>query len=176
MHIVTARANFRVPRRVALFSRRPMSPGKTSTRHCVGLRGFRKANSLAKLLAKHRGRRNRKQLPPYTSHQILKWAKSHHERTGQWPLNRSGSIPEAPGETWMAVDMALRTGNEGCLVALPCRSCLPAKNGSEIGAGVRRFRSSKYWGGLTPFVFVPAPGLHRKVERSLSRTAIHGSL
>ncbi|HEX5034101.1 MAG TPA: hypothetical protein VFW62_06440, partial [bacterium] len=31
-----------------------------------GLRGLHRGQSLAKLLAKHRGKRNRKALPPYT--------------------------------------------------------------------------------------------------------------
>jgi len=78
-----------------------------------GLRGLRRGNSLPKLLAKYRGRRNRKQLPRYTIHQVLKWAKDHHTRRGRWPLSSSGPIASAPGETWLAVDMALRHGQRG---------------------------------------------------------------
>jgi hypothetical protein len=36
-----------------------------------GLRGLRPGSSLARLLAQHRGKRNRKQLPRYTIRQIL---------------------------------------------------------------------------------------------------------
>jgi hypothetical protein len=32
--------------------------------------------------------------------QILAWADAHRERTGEWPNKQSGSIPEAPGDTW----------------------------------------------------------------------------
>jgi hypothetical protein len=34
----------------------------------------------------------------------------HHARTGNWPRRESGSIPEAPGDSWCAVDAALRAG------------------------------------------------------------------
>jgi hypothetical protein len=78
-----------------------------------GLRGLRPGGSLARLLAKHRGRRNRKALPKFTIPQILKWADAHHHRTGMWPRNKDGPITGASGETWMAVDMALRNGIRG---------------------------------------------------------------
>lgn len=57
--------------------------------------------------------RNRKRLPTLTEQAILAWADAWHERTGQWPHGRSGPIPEAPGETWTAVNMALRDGLRG---------------------------------------------------------------
>jgi hypothetical protein len=79
----------------------------------LGYRGLRPGNSLAKLLAKHRGRRNRKALPPYTIDQILKWADAHRARTGRWPRRGSGPIREASGETWYAVEMALSHGQRG---------------------------------------------------------------
>lgn len=47
-----------------------------------GLRGFRGGSSLARLLAKHRSRRNRKQLPPYTIGKILGWAAQHESVHG----------------------------------------------------------------------------------------------
>jgi hypothetical protein len=62
-----------------------------------GLRGLHRGQSLARLLAKHRGRRNRKALPKYSIRQILAWADAHKARTGQWPTKSSGPIPEAPG-------------------------------------------------------------------------------
>ena len=79
----------------------------------VGLRGLHRGQSLARLLAKHRGKRNRKALPKYTIAQILRWADAHHARIGSWPHNRSGPITGAPGETWLAADMALRNGIRG---------------------------------------------------------------
>lgn len=79
----------------------------------LGLRGLRPGGSLARLLAKHRGKRNRKQLPKYTVKQILGWADAHHERLGRWPHNSDGQIPDSNGETWYAVDVALRAGQRG---------------------------------------------------------------
>jgi hypothetical protein len=78
-----------------------------------GLRGLRPGNSLAKLLAERRGKRNRKQLPKYALQRILKWADAFHRRTGKWPITSSGPIKDAPGETWLAVDIALRKGQRG---------------------------------------------------------------
>jgi hypothetical protein len=77
--------------------------------------------SLARLLAEHRGVRNRKGLPRYTVKQILAWADAHRSRTGKWPQLTSGPIPETPGETWAAVATALRNGQRG----LPGGSSLP---------------------------------------------------
>jgi superfamily II DNA or RNA helicase len=93
------------------------APGETWQRIdgalSVGLRGFPGGSSLAKLLARERGRRNRKGLPPLTHPQILRWADAHMERTGEWPRGRSGEIYGAPGETWLAVDSALAEGLRG---------------------------------------------------------------
>lgn len=86
----------------------------------VGARGLGGGGSLAQLLAERRGVRNRKRLPPLTEEQILSWADGHHNQTGTWPIRTSGPIPEAPGETWMAADMALRKGLRG----LPAGSSL----------------------------------------------------
>src|SRR5262245_25765063 len=78
-----------------------------------GARGLPGGSSLARLLAEHRSTRNRKQLPPLTLEQILVWADAHYARTGTWPTAKSGPIVDAPGETWLAVDMALRMGRRG---------------------------------------------------------------
>ncbi|HKI36246.1 MAG TPA: hypothetical protein VKA46_30595 [Gemmataceae bacterium] len=67
-------------------------------------------SSLARLLAEHRGVRNKQNLPHLFEEQILAWADAWYGRTGQWPNADSGPVPEAPGETWMAVDTALRAG------------------------------------------------------------------
>src|SRR5258708_39572075 len=47
-----------------------------------GTRGLPGGSSIAKLLAIHRGKRNRKQLPPLTQEQILQWADQHFQRAG----------------------------------------------------------------------------------------------
>jgi hypothetical protein len=68
---------------------------------------------LRKLLSDRRGVRNRKRLPNLSEEQILSWADAHHARTGTWPTRESGPILEAPGETWAAVDSALRNRLRG---------------------------------------------------------------
>jgi hypothetical protein len=45
--------------------------------------------------------------------QILAWADEHRMRTGAWPLLRCGPITGTAGETWAAVDAALRQGHRG---------------------------------------------------------------
>ena len=69
--------------------------------------------SLAQLLAKRRGVRNRKALPRLRLNKILAWADAHHARTGQWPREKSGPVEAAPGETWAGVNAALREGLRG---------------------------------------------------------------
>ncbi|MDB5307355.1 MAG: hypothetical protein JWO38_1557 [Gemmataceae bacterium] len=78
-----------------------------------GSRGFPGKDSLARFLARHRGVRNRKALPPLVPEQVLAWADAHHARTGAWPTHTSGPIPDAPGETWERADAALRCGHRG---------------------------------------------------------------
>ncbi|MEX2027198.1 MAG: hypothetical protein WEH44_07850, partial [Pirellulaceae bacterium] len=69
--------------------------------------------SLAKLLEKRRGVRNSEYPPQLSVSQILKWVRNHKTRTGQWPREHSGSIHDARGETWLAIDLALRKGRRG---------------------------------------------------------------
>jgi hypothetical protein len=78
-----------------------------------GLRGLDGHSSLARLLAEKRHVRNRGGLPPLRRKDILAWSDAHHERTGDWPTSESGPILDAPGETWRAVDQALRVGVRG---------------------------------------------------------------
>lgn len=86
-----------------------------------GKRGLAGPTSLAKLLAERRGARNIRDLPKHTLSRILEWADAHFQRTGRWPKQNSGAIPEAPGENWQAVDVALNHGKRG----LPGGSSLP---------------------------------------------------
>jgi hypothetical protein len=78
-----------------------------------GSRGLPGGSSLAQLLAARRGVRNCKQPPELSISQILAWADAFHARTGDWPNLTSGPIPEAPGETWGAVQLALKGGARG---------------------------------------------------------------
>jgi hypothetical protein len=78
-----------------------------------GTRGLPGGDSLPQLLEAERGVRNRAALPPLTPEQIFTWAQAYHSRTGKWPLAKNGPIPEAPGETWAAVRLALQRGSRG---------------------------------------------------------------
>src|SRR5947209_994670 len=79
----------------------------------VGDLGLPGGSSLARLLAEYRGVRNPAELPPLTHEQILIWADAFHELMGKWPTENSGPIPNSGGETWLAVDTALRNGARG---------------------------------------------------------------
>lgn len=65
------------------------------------------------LLTRHRGDLYRLRLPRLQEEQILAWAEAYRERTRAWPNQRSGPIPEAPGTTWRAIDLALHQGGRG---------------------------------------------------------------
>jgi hypothetical protein len=75
-----------------------------------GARGLPRGESLAHLWAHHFGARDLTQIPSLTIQEILRWADAHFEATGKWPHAKSGPIAPAPGETWLAIDMALRVG------------------------------------------------------------------
>src|SRR5207249_9551084 len=59
--------------------------------------------SLAELLAMERGVRNLTSVPRLTKKQSLAWADAHCRRTGEWPTQLSGPIPESPDDRWWAV-------------------------------------------------------------------------
>lgn len=79
----------------------------------LGLRGLPGGSSVAKLLTEHRGVRNRMDLPDLDPENILAWADRHRQWTGEWPHTDSGPVADAPGETWMGIDIALRQGHRG---------------------------------------------------------------
>src|SRR5262249_41179081 len=66
-------------------------------------------SSLARLLDEHRPEWRRDLRPEL----ILGWANAHHAATGQWPTRRSGPVSDAPGESWLRIDYALREGFRG---------------------------------------------------------------
>jgi hypothetical protein len=89
----------------------------------AGCRGLPGGSSLARLLAARRNRRNLSMLPQFTIKQILGWCDAYHVQAGEWPrlsTLRNQSIPGSHGETWHAVDAALRHGGRG----LPGQSSL----------------------------------------------------
>lgn len=79
----------------------------------IGLRGLPGGSSLARLLAEQRGVRNPSCLSRLTIKQILAWADAYHKRTDRWPISESGPILGTAGETWKAIDHALRLGMRG---------------------------------------------------------------
>jgi hypothetical protein len=79
----------------------------------TGGRGLQGGSSLAHLLSQKRRVRNIKNLPDLTQEIILTWADDHFKRTGRWPKNTSGAVPEDNGGSWTAVDVALIQGLRG---------------------------------------------------------------
>ncbi len=61
--------------------------------------------------------------------QILAWADAHHARTREWPTLRSGPVAGAPGETWRAVEAALRQGRWGLVGGSSLAILLAARGG-----------------------------------------------
>jgi hypothetical protein len=78
-----------------------------------GFRGLAGGSSLARLLAEHGRKRNRRELPPLTIEQILSWADAEVHRIQRWPTAESGPVLEAPEETWKCLNRALRHGSRG---------------------------------------------------------------
>jgi hypothetical protein len=95
----------------------PEAPGETWQRVCGalrdGLRGLPGGTILFQLLHKERGVPLVQKRVPFTIDGILAWADAHFARTGKWPGNGSGEIPESPGDTWEKVRNALRHGKRG---------------------------------------------------------------
>ena len=79
----------------------------------AGLRGLRGGSSLFRLLVRNRGVRDPRERPRLKIGQILQWADAHHRRSGQWPTFASGSIVDAPNETWARINGALKLGRRG---------------------------------------------------------------
>lgn len=65
------------------------------------------------MLARRRGVRNRKALPPLAEAQIAAWAAQYIAVYGRRPTHLSGPIDAAPCETWSSVHSALYQGGRG---------------------------------------------------------------
>jgi len=77
---------------------------------------------------------------PFVTHaQILAWVDAHHARTSSWPSRDAGPIMAAVGETWAAVNSALRRGLRG----LPGGDSLYQLLRRERGVKERRGRPSQ---------------------------------
>jgi len=96
-----------------------------------GHRGLPGGTSLADLLERRRGRRNKANIPHLDLDTVLAWANSHYSRTGKWPYSKSGPIPEAPGETWSGVSQAMALGRRGVPMKITLRELLSRLNQGE---------------------------------------------
>lgn len=64
-------------------------------------------------MARTRGVRNGTAFPTLPAEQHLDWMDTYRERAERWPTTEAGTIPEAGGQTWRAVDAVLRQGLRG---------------------------------------------------------------
>jgi hypothetical protein len=108
-----------------------------------GQRGLRGGLSLARLLARAVGARNRTSLPRLTLAQVLTWADAHRRRTGSWPTENSGPVVGAPGETWKGVAIALRFGYRGLRGGLSLARQLAAKRGVRNRANLPQLSAAQ---------------------------------
>ena len=102
-----------------------------------GYRGLPGGSSLARLLAKHRNRRNLGAMPKLTVPQILAWADAHYRRQGSWPTKTSGPVVEAPAENWGTINGALRVGRRGLPGGLSLPKLLAEHRGRRPGGKER---------------------------------------
>ncbi len=77
------------------------------------------------------GRRKRKGALSFE--QILAWGDAHHAATGLWPSLRSGEVAAAPGETWSAINTALKEGRRGLPSKTTLSRLLVQHRGPEAG-------------------------------------------
>jgi hypothetical protein len=103
--------------------------------------------TLALLIAQKRGVRNKASTPPLTVEQVLTWADTWYAARGQWPRHDDGPIPDAPGESWAAVEAALSSG------------CRGLKGGSSLYALLKKYRR--------------IPGRHSRLTRFQTRRGRH---
>jgi hypothetical protein len=79
----------------------------------LGHRGLPGGDSLARLLARRRGRPSYRKKPRLSIGQVLAWARVYRARRGHWPTAASGRVAESPDTTWVAVNAALSQGGRG---------------------------------------------------------------
>jgi hypothetical protein len=68
---------------------------------------------------------------PLSIPDILRWADFYREANGRWPTKDSGTIVQAPFETWARVDAALRTGTRGLDGSSSLAQLLAQKRGAR---------------------------------------------
>jgi hypothetical protein len=93
------------------------APGETwsaiNTALAEGGRGLTGKMTLSRLLVAHRGRSALNGRPELTVEKILAWADAYHAAHGRWPVEDSGAVEGATGETWGALSQALLYGRRG---------------------------------------------------------------
>ena len=79
---------------------------------------------------------NKGDLARLSETQLLAWADAFHARQGRWPAATPDRIPEAPAETWAAIDSALRSGCRGLPGGSSLLRFLAARRGAK-NVGIR---------------------------------------
>jgi hypothetical protein len=102
----------------------------------LGSRGCPGGDTLAALLHRRRGSRDKFHQPPLSEGVILAWARGHHARRGARPTRYSGPVEDAPSEVWARLDGALRLGRRG----LPGGTTLAALLSPLLGGSGRPAR------------------------------------
>ncbi len=104
--------------------------GSIETALREGYRGLPGGQSLGRLIRDHGGPDVYRTRPVLTVEQVLAWADAHHEASGEWPIEDSGPVRSAPGETWKAISGNLARGDRG----LPGGSSLARLLAEQRGA------------------------------------------
>ena len=139
-----------------------------------GLRGLPGGGmTLPQLLAEHRGAPAIQTSRPLTVDQILTWADAHHAATGRRPVEDSGPVSGAPGESWSGISIALTKGIRGLPAGSSLARLLAERRGArnpkglphlslkQIRAWAGAYRSANgRWpsAGSGPVAEAPAPG------------------
>lgn len=117
--VLWAKAHFARFRRYPSAEAGPVldAPGETWARVYSALyrgeRGLRSAETLPNLLKRTVGKTRRTQKSGLTVDQIIVWARAHNARTGRWPSVHSGRVIDGPGESWLGINSALKSGFRG---------------------------------------------------------------
>ena len=75
---------------------------------------------------------------PLDIDEILLWADAYHRRTGLWPRQKSGLVPEVQGLTWSSVDQSLREGHRGLPGGTSLADLLQRERGVPLYKGRRQ--------------------------------------
>ena len=108
------------------------------------------------------GECNLSTLAPLREREIIRWADAFQARTARWPNRKSGPITEAPGETWLAVENALRQGLRGLPGGSSLVQLLVDAEASETRDARPVSASGRYSRGRMRFMSVLAAGRRKR--------------